>query len=116
MSALASLLAEVLARHQPSRWRSFTNDNEILRCCGQDFGNATRKGKRGDDERGWDAWLAHVAAEQAKAVATWIEADEQVEAVAEKIARADGYMTDGEARSCARAALVALARSAGGVA
>lgn len=49
-----------LARHRPSRWRSFTNDVEILRCCGQDFGNATRRATRGEDERTWAAWSAHV--------------------------------------------------------
>lgn len=54
-------LALIIAAHQPSRWRSFTNDNEILRCCGQDFGNPTRKAKRGDSDTAWAAYSEHLA-------------------------------------------------------
>lgn len=50
--------ASILAEHRPRRWRSFTNGNTILRCarCRTDFGNATRKAKRGDEERAWEEW------------------------------------------------------------
>lgn len=59
--AVPDRTVEALIAHRPSRWRSFTNDNEILRCCGLDFGNATRKCKRGDDELAWAQWAEHAA-------------------------------------------------------
>jgi hypothetical protein len=55
------VIAETIALHNPSRWRSFTNDNEILSCCGHDFGNATKRAKRGDNEQAWKDWAEHVA-------------------------------------------------------
>lgn len=65
LAAQAGRVAEVVEKvHQeciPSRWRSFTNDNTILRCHGQDFGNATRKANRSDNERAWQEWATHVA-------------------------------------------------------
>ncbi|MGO4298272.1 hypothetical protein [Glutamicibacter sp. MCAF14] len=54
-------IQEILEAHKPSRWRSFTNENEILRCCGKDFGNATKKAKRGDGHLAWTEFNAHVA-------------------------------------------------------
>lgn len=54
-------MEDVLAAHKPTLWHSFTNENEILRCCGQDFGNATRKPSRDDADKTWAAWSAHVA-------------------------------------------------------
>ena len=60
-------MAEVIAAHTPSRWRSFSNDNTVLRCCGQDFGNATKKAKQGDDEKAYATHAAHVAEELIKA-------------------------------------------------
>lgn len=68
MADLLSLLEEpkvidplaVLLEHKPSRWRSFTNDVEILRCCGQDFGNYAKKPRR-TDKSAYELWAAHVA-------------------------------------------------------
>lgn len=60
-------MADVIAAHTPTRWRSFTNDNVVLRCCGTDFGNATKKPNRGDEERAQVAHAAHVADELTKA-------------------------------------------------
>ncbi|MFT3871086.1 MAG: hypothetical protein QM714_02790 [Nocardioides sp.] len=57
----APTLAERLNEHQWTTWRSFTNDNTIRRCCGQDFGNATRKGRRGDAEAAAAALNEHLA-------------------------------------------------------
>lgn len=48
--------------HRPSVWRSFSNENTVYRCCKRDFGNATRKAKRGDDEAAWRAWANHALA------------------------------------------------------
>jgi len=55
------VIARTLREHRPSRWSSFTNDAEILRCCGTDFGNATRRLKRGDDGGAWEAFADHLA-------------------------------------------------------
>jgi hypothetical protein len=60
-ASMAEGIAEVLRAHKPSRWRSFTNENEILRCCGKDFGNATRKPSRDDSEKAWAEFAAHQA-------------------------------------------------------
>lgn len=61
-SLMGAEVSAAIVAHRPSRWRSFSNDNEVLRCCGQDFGNATRKARRGDDEQAWADWAAHVEA------------------------------------------------------
>lgn len=71
-------IAAALKAHQPSRWRSFTNENEILRCCGQDFGNATRKAVRGDYSKA----VADFAAHQASVVAAIVR-EAQAEALRE---------------------------------
>ena len=55
-----------LAKHRPTRWRSFSNDNEILRCCGQDFGRLTGKPKRTDPDP-YALWAQHVAETYTKA-------------------------------------------------
>jgi hypothetical protein len=54
-------IVALFAEHRPSRWRSFTNDAEILRCCGQDFGNPTKRLKRFDDGGAWLAFAGHLA-------------------------------------------------------
>ncbi len=64
MSELADRIAEQLAEHKPSRWTSCSNGNEILRCCGQDFGRITGKAKRTDPDP-YALWATHVAAAQA---------------------------------------------------
>lgn len=56
--------AAFLKHHKPSRWRSFTTEMEVLRCCGQDFGPVTRRPKRGDPDA-WDLWADHVVAASA---------------------------------------------------
>lgn len=78
-------LETTLAEHTPSRWRSFTNDNWILNCCGTNYGNATRKGKRGDDERAQAAFNTHLAA----AVLDLLYTPEAREAVARGLRGAD---------------------------
>lgn len=60
-------MAGIIAAHTPSRWRSFSNGNIVLRCCGQDFGNATKKPKQGDVEKTYADHAAHVADELTKA-------------------------------------------------
>lgn len=52
---------EVLAAHRMTRWRSFSNDNEILRCaaCRRDFGRLTGKPRRTDPDL-QDEWNAHL--------------------------------------------------------
>lgn len=58
--AVPPIDAAFLKRHQPSRWRSFTTDEEVLRCCGQDFGPKTAR-QRKDAPSAWDLWADHVA-------------------------------------------------------
>lgn len=57
----AAQLAQALRDHEPSRWRAWTTDLEMLRCCGQDFGSMTRRPRKGAPTA-WDAWADHVAA------------------------------------------------------
>lgn len=69
MSDAQKLIREVHKDHKPSRWRSFSNDNEILRCakCKTDFGRLTGKNHRNDPDP-YDLWAEHVAAEIDKAL------------------------------------------------
>jgi hypothetical protein len=53
--------AGFLREHKPSRWRSFSTDQEILRCCNQDFGPVVKRIKPGAPDA-WDLWADHVAA------------------------------------------------------
>lgn len=57
--------AAFLKEHKPSRWRSFTTDEAVLRCCGQDFGPVSKRRKR-DTPDARDEWADHVAAASAK--------------------------------------------------
>jgi hypothetical protein len=50
-----------LLAHQPTRWRSFTTEQEFLRCCGKDWGSF--KKKRKPDEEAYPEWARHVADE-----------------------------------------------------
>lgn len=59
-------VAEALYEHQPSRWRSITTELEVLRCCGEDFGPATRRPRKGEPTA-WEAWANHVSAAIAEA-------------------------------------------------
>jgi hypothetical protein len=53
-------LTELLIEHQPSQWRSFTTDEIVYRCCGQDFGPVSKK--RGKDSpTPYALWVEHVA-------------------------------------------------------
>ncbi|MFV8049916.1 hypothetical protein [Mycobacterium sp. 48b] len=69
MSDAQKLINDVHKNHKPSRWRSFSNDNEILRCanCKTDFGRLTGKPRRNDPDP-YDLWAEHVAAEIDKAL------------------------------------------------
>jgi len=42
------VLIAVISNHRPSSWRSFSNDEVLLRCCGTDFGRMTGKPKKTD--------------------------------------------------------------------
>lgn len=53
-------LLEILTSHRPSQWRSFTTEEIVYRCCGQDFGPVSRKRKR-DAPDAYQLWAAHVA-------------------------------------------------------
>lgn len=59
--AMPPVDADFLRKHRPSRWRSFTTDQEVLRCCGQDFGPVAKRQKKGAPDA-WDQWADHVAA------------------------------------------------------
>lgn len=54
-----SYTLDQLMAHQPSRWRSFTTDQEFLRCCGQDWGSF--KKKRKPEEEAYAEWARHVS-------------------------------------------------------
>ena len=72
-------ITAVIMGHRPSRWRSFSNDAEILRCCGIDFGTATKKLKPGEDGGAWTSWSSHVAEAVHKLYPTCQPSREQIE-------------------------------------
>jgi hypothetical protein len=94
MSALPSLLAEVLAEHDT---KTYLDDERFACGCG-----AIIDGQWRFVLRCTEAHHSHVAAELTKAVAAWIEADERVELV---LSTRSGQI--------GRYLLAALARSAG---
>lgn len=116
---LATLLAETLAEHR--KWRLDDSSPLVTRwlcSCGQAFPLVTSRTETSHD--------IHAAAELARTVAAWIEADEQVEVVEQAVAGEFYAMQGGDPawseapkanegdRSVACTALAALARTAGG--
>ena len=73
---MSDLTDKIAAEHSPSRWRSFANEVEIIRCCGTDFGpHPTRKPKADDHGKATRDFVAHVAEVTERAVRAQIAAD-----------------------------------------
>jgi hypothetical protein len=83
--------ALILTAHRPRIRRSFTNDNTVLDCCGQTFGNATRRARRDDEARSWSEWEEHAVEAVLSAVADDIARQAETEALAPIKALADEW-------------------------
>lgn len=101
---MSTLTDKIAAEHSPSRWRSFANEVEIIRCCGTDFGpHPTRKPKADDHGKATRDFVAHVAEVTERAVRAQIAANIRAWAAEQE----DGVLTSGPYSSGVRYAISA---------